>query len=288
MTALRLFPVAIPSVQDWPSNGHLIADVVELGYIQPDDTVLDVTYGRGNWWTRHRPTHLVEHDLALDGVDFRDLPESDGSVDVVAFDPPYVPQGGTTHEETHEFRDRFGLNGAPTNRLELTELILDGFAECCRVVRPGGIVLVKCQPFQSGKKFHHVPAIVIGYAEDLGVSLIDELVHRRNTGPTSCDRFNHSRSNRSHLLVFRRRRRAARAASVLNWSPPAMRPPATEPVSSCATDTPADVVDDRAGFAWRCLDCSWRSRSRGSVAHEHVSIHRTVTGHALGCREIVS
>lgn len=40
-------------------------------------------------------------------------------------------------------------------------------------------------------------------------------------------------------------------------------------------------------FAWRCLDCPWRSRARGPVAHEQVRIHHTVTGHALACRKIV-
>lgn len=45
---------------------------------------------------------------------------------------------------------------------------------------------------------------------------------------------------------------------------------------------------ERPGFAWRCLACPWRSRSRGPVAHDHVRTHHIVTGHALGCREIVA
>lgn len=51
---------------------------------------------------------------------------------------------------------------------------------------------------------------------------------------------------------------------------------------------PVDADVDRPGFAWRCIGCSWRSRSRGPVAHEHVRIHQVVTGHALSCREIVA
>lgn len=53
-------------------------------------------------------------------------------------------------------------------------------------------------------------------------------------------------------------------------------------------DDRADQVVERPGFAWRCLGCSWRSRSRGAVAHEHVRIHHIVTGHALGCREVLA
>jgi hypothetical protein len=212
----------VMSVSDWPSNGHLIESAaVDLGYITQTDVVLDVTYGRGNWWTRWAPSQLLTHDLAIDGVDFRDLPESDGSIDVVCYDPPYIPLGGTDNADVGVFRDRYGLHGAPKSRLELSHLILDGFAECCRVVRPGGLVLVKCQPFHTGKYFLHMPSIVIGYAESLGVRLIDELVHRRGPGPVSSDRFNHSRQNRSHLLVFRRRQRARRSNTVLTWQPPA-------------------------------------------------------------------
>lgn len=208
------------AVTDWPTNGHLIQTVArDLGYISADDIVLDVTYGRGNWWTLWRPEQLLTHDLAIDGVDFRRLPERTGSIDVVAYDPPYIPLGGTSNADVGVFRDRFGLEGAPKRRLELSRLILDGFQECCRVVRPGGIVLVKCQPFQTGKHFCHMPAIVIGYAEDLGVRLIDELVHRRGTGPSSAERFHHARQNRSHLLVFRRRQRARRRNTILDWRP---------------------------------------------------------------------
>jgi hypothetical protein len=229
----RMSPRYTLAVSDWPSNGHLIEAVAtELGYLKSTDLVLDVTYGRGNWWTRWQPEQLRTHDLAIDGVDFRRLPERSASVDVVAFDPPYVPQGGTTHQETSEFRDRFGLNGAPKKRLELSELILDGLQECARVVRPGGVILMKCQPFQSGKHFHHMPAIVIGYAEVLELRLIDELVHRRTTGPSSAKRFHHARQNRSHLLVFRRRQRARRRASVLRWRPHSV----TNPIEQLLSD----------------------------------------------------
>lgn len=132
-------PTPVLAVTDWPSNGHLIETVaVDLGYLRVTDVVLDVTYGQGNWWTRWRPTQLLTHDLDLDGVDFRALPELDESVDAVAFDPPYVPQGGSKHAPTDGYRQRYGLHHAPTNRHELTELVLDGLTEAARVVRRGG------------------------------------------------------------------------------------------------------------------------------------------------------
>ena len=56
--------------------------------------MVDLTYGRGGLWTVYCPARLIEHDIRLDGVDFRALPEASSSVDVAVFDPPYIAQGG--------------------------------------------------------------------------------------------------------------------------------------------------------------------------------------------------
>lgn len=208
MTAARLFPLEHLACTDWATNAEMVAALHELGYLGDGDRVLDVTYGRGLWWSEFRPADLIAHDLhTVDGVDFRDLPEPDEFADVTVLDAPYVPQGGTDHEHTAEFRDRYGLNGAPQHRTELTHLILDGLAEAVRVTRRGGLVIVKCQPFQSGKVFHNMPAIICRYAEGLGVRQIDQGVMRRRPGPSSPQVFNHLRSNYSVVLVFQRRTR---------------------------------------------------------------------------------
>lgn len=207
----RLFATPVLAVQDWPTNGHLIADVAEL-YFAPDARVLDVTYGSGKWWTIYRPTNLVTHNRAVDGVDFRNLPHADATFDVVAFDPPYVP-GGTTADDDDPitgYHRRYGLHDdddCPRNVEELTALIVGGLSECARVVVKGGYVLVKCQPFQAGRIFHHMPRTVMNAAETMGLRLVDEFIHRRRPGPTSADEFNRARRNHSNLLIFDRRHR---------------------------------------------------------------------------------
>lgn len=205
----RLFAAPVLAVQDWPTNGHLIADVAEL-YIAPDARVLDVTYGGGKWWTVYRPTNLVALNRSVDGIDFRRLPMADALFDVVAFDPPYVP-GGTTADDDEPitaYHRRYGLDDdCPRSTEELTALILAGLAECARVVRRGGLVLVKCQPYQAGRIFHHMPTTIITAAGGLGLRLMDEFIHRRRPGPTSADEFNRARRNHSNLLVFDRRHR---------------------------------------------------------------------------------
>ena len=84
------------AVTSWASNAELIRDCARLGYLRPDDLVVDVTFGLGTWWRIYKPEHFLGYDLdptkAPDGksTDFRSLPHPAGSVDVVAFDPHAV------------------------------------------------------------------------------------------------------------------------------------------------------------------------------------------------------
>ena len=106
------------------TNADLIAAIAPL-YLT--GSVLDVTYGEGKWWTRYQPAEFTAHDLyKLDGVDFRHLPEPDDSVDVVCFDPPYIPAGGgSTTRDTRGFRGRFGLLDVYRSQAELDALIAE-------------------------------------------------------------------------------------------------------------------------------------------------------------------
>lgn len=191
----------------WSTNGAMIADVHRLGYITDLDRVLDPTYGRGRWWTEYLPQHLTAHDLKTDGVDFRRLPEAAGSFDVVAFDPPYIAPGGRTTSTTPDFNDRYGLVDVPKTPDSVTALILAGVVEFHRVLRPDGLLLLKCMNYVSGGRYRPAAYDVLRGAEQIGFRLVDELVHLRHPGPQpSRDRQHHARRNYSLLFVLRRDR----------------------------------------------------------------------------------
>jgi len=119
----------IVAAQSWKSNAEMIVTLRDLGYVS--GRVLDPTYGLGNWWKLWQPDDLVAHDLKLDGVDFRELPVSDGLFDTIAFDPPYIPQGGRDTSTLNEgsestFIDRYGLRHGPSTNTTLLELIVAG------------------------------------------------------------------------------------------------------------------------------------------------------------------
>jgi len=197
------FSGTVQSVVRARTNGPLIAAAATL-WIQPDDLVVDATYGRGNFWTRYRPERLVTHDIALDGVDLRHLPEADQTVDVVVLDPPYIAQGGRDTSTVPEFLDRYGLDDGPKTPAAIEALVAAGISEAGRVLKPGGRLMVKCMDYISGGKFiggrHHVVTTALAS----GFDQVDEFIHVSGLGPQPPGRRQvHSRRAHSFLCVFR-------------------------------------------------------------------------------------
>ena len=186
---------------NWPTNAHLIEDVAALHFLDTD-TVLDVTYGRGKWWTRYHPKHLLAHDLyTLDGVDFRDLPEADNAVDIIAFDPPYVAMGGRTTSKLPDMTDRYGMIDAPRTPLELRAYIAEGLAECARVA--SDLVIVKCQDYISSGMYQPATHWLLEDAQKCGLSILDRFEHVTRPRPQPPGRRQvHARRNLSTLFVL--------------------------------------------------------------------------------------
>ena len=192
----------VHSVIECRENGPLIAAVGVL-WIKPSDLVMDVTYGQGNFWTVLRPERFIAHDLAVDGVDFRQLPEADGSVDVIVFDPPYIPQGGRETSTTPDFLNRYGLVTVPKTTEELEELIAAGMKECARVLAPKGRLLVKCMDYINGARYRQGRHHAVQTAHELGLRQVDEFVHYSGTGPQpERESQYHSRRTHTFLCVF--------------------------------------------------------------------------------------
>ena len=198
------FPDTVQSVVASARNGPLIAAAATL-WISDTDKVLDVTYGKGNFWTEFQPEHFTSHDLAIDGVDFRNLPESDGSVDVLVFDPPYIPQGGRDTSTIQDFLSAYGLHDAPKTDVDLFVWIGEGITEACRVLAPRGRLFVKCADFVHGGKYIPGRHRIVELAELAELEQVDEFVHFSGTGPQPPrPRQLHSRRAHSFLCVFQK------------------------------------------------------------------------------------
>lgn len=196
----------IMAIDQWTNNGHLIADCHKLKYIENLDTVLDVTYGYGTFWSVWKPKGYLFHGSDIDpskspddpqGVDFRKLPHDDKSFDVVVYDPPYKMNG----QPTQESDERYGVH-EKTRWQDRWELIYEGLNECCRVAKRR--VLFKCQSGVVSGRVRWQDIEAVSVAESCGFGLRDRfefLSYRPQPEGTSQKT---ARRNSSTLLVLER------------------------------------------------------------------------------------
>jgi len=197
--------MTILSVARRRTNGELLAEVHELGYIRDTDRVLDPTYEKGLWWTEYRPPLLTHRSRADEpDFDFRSTFYPNASFDVVAFDPPYVAKGGRATSGIKDMDRRYGQVDCPPTPELLQALIEDGMTEMVRVLVPRGILLVKCKDYISSGKLFEGTYKVRQHAEKLDLTCVDKLVMVTGAGPQpERKRQVHSRNNSSTLYVFR-------------------------------------------------------------------------------------
>jgi hypothetical protein len=191
------------------TNADLIVACHRLGYIRDDDIVLDPTYGLGRWWTKWRPAKLWASDIIGerskynfgDPVDFRDIPLSDGEVDVVAFDPPYKLNGtGGSHPSD----EGYGVDGEYRSWQSKHELIRDGMTECTRVLKVGGVLLAKMQDQVCSGHVRWQTKEFWVHATSIGLDLVDELHLLSYRAQPEGRRQLHARRNFSTLQVYRK------------------------------------------------------------------------------------
>lgn len=132
------------------TNDELFPQILSL-YVPKESKVADVTFGRGVFWKSIEPGdyELVRSDITT-GVDCRKLPYDDLSLDCVVFDPPYMhTPGGTAHQNHQNFESYYQNNGTENPNVKYHEAVLDlyfkGSKEAFRVLKPNGILILKCQ-----------------------------------------------------------------------------------------------------------------------------------------------
>ena len=191
-------------------NEDTFPHVLDL-YVAPGSLVADVTFGKGVFW-RNVPGERYEL-LATDiqtGVDCRDLPYGNGTIDCVVLDPPYMHSPGGTAHTVHTAFERHYRNNVTGNRTTkkyheaVLELYEDAGKEAYRVLRERGVLIVKCQDevCANRQRFTHVEIMQsyerLGFiTEDLFV-----VVRQNRPGVSRTVRQVHARKNHSYFLVF--------------------------------------------------------------------------------------
>jgi len=205
------------------TSADLFPQILRL-HVPKGATIADTTYGQGVFWRKVPPEdyQLLRSDLH-NGVDARSLPYQDQTLDAVVFDPPWMPTSSgetyTTSAESSAFERYYRNNQRKASSRSYMEAILglyyDAAAEALRVLKQGGIYIVKCQDQIHANRqwFVHVDLMVglrsMGFTqEDLFI-----LMRHNRPGVSRILRQAHARKNSSFFLVFRKHTPRVRARS---------------------------------------------------------------------------
>lgn len=202
-------------------NADIFPDILKL-HVPEGSLVADVTWGKGVFWKNvPQNAYRVKGSDIATGVDCLDLPYEDKSIDCVVLDPPYM-EGFYRQETKHKagsgthksFADAYSngdekngdsLNtGAKKWHAAVTDMYFKAGKEAHRVLRPKGILIVKCQDEVSANKQYLTHVEIINEYEKLGYYTKDLFVVVR-TGKPAVSRLKqqvHARKNHSYFLVF--------------------------------------------------------------------------------------
>ena len=198
------------------ANDQCFAQLMAL-HVSDGATVADVTHGRGNFWKRvpNGKYDVKATDLA-DGVDCRKLPYGDETIDAEVHDPPYVagffrPRkvGAAYQDFTHRYSANFSEDG-PRYHDGVLALYRDAAKEACRVLKPGGVLVLKCQDeVHAGRQYLTHIEIVNALAPQYHAKDLFVVVRKGGNfaarGRAKRARQHHARKNHSYFLVFEKR-----------------------------------------------------------------------------------
>ncbi len=192
-------------------NQYVFPKVLDL-YVPKGSVIADVTYGKGVFWryVDEEDYELLRSDIAT-GIDCRDLPYEDNAIDCVVLDPPYMhTPGGTAHVGHQNYEAYYRNNSVTNSGKKYHEAVLDLYfsasREALRVLKPKGILIVKCQDEVCANRQRLTHVEVINELENYGFIVEDLFVVVRNGKPgvSRIIRQKHARKNHSYFLVFRK------------------------------------------------------------------------------------
>lgn len=202
-------------------NNEEIFPLILSLYVPIGSTIADVTYGKGVFWKKVNPNDYILYfsDIKT-GVDCRNLPYDNHSIDCVVIDPPYM-EGFYRRNNSHlagngtfsSFRESYSdgsiyvqKEGTPKYHDAVLDMYYSAGYEAVRVLKKKGILIVKCQDEVSANKQHLTHVEIINEYTQHGLIVEDLFVMVRNNKPniSTLRKQVHARKNHSYFLVFRK------------------------------------------------------------------------------------
>ena len=159
------------------SQEELLAWIIAL-YIPSGTFELDPTFSQGGFYRSgiiHRPQLCFDLHPICEGVreaDCRALPLSSASISSMIVDLPFLATTGASLGTTNgnKINRRFSVCSSET---ELATLYQDTLYEAWRVLKPGGMLVMKCQDKVSSGKQYMTHCMIYNWARDTGFETLD-------------------------------------------------------------------------------------------------------------------
>ena len=184
------------------SNADLMVNVEAL-WFREDDFVVDATWGKGNFWKKTVRQPDGKHDLILDGVLMHDLPYENESVDVVVVDPPYRPNHGSKRSPAGGLHEAYQVGAGKVDTInDVLDLYSGAIIEAYRIVKPGGLITVKCQDLSYSSRLHMVTIDILNMMLETGWDFGDQFILMSNSQIISSKWVKQQRARRSHSVMW--------------------------------------------------------------------------------------
>lgn len=185
-------------------QNRILRDIMRL-YTNGEPFSVDPTYSKGIFF-RKLPQPQLKFDIEPQYPDVikasaNNLPLDDASVQSVIFDPPFM--ASKSPNNPGKIKSRFTAFNSIT---EMWEMYQSSLVEFWRILRPGGIVVFKCQDaVSSGKNwFSHFQ--IEKYAREIGYEQLDLFVlgSKHVMISSTWKRQMHARKSHSYFIVLQK------------------------------------------------------------------------------------
>ena len=159
------------------SQDEILSWIIRL-YIPSGAFELDPTFSQGGFYrsgTIIRPSLCFDILPICDGVreaDCRALPLPDSAIASMIVDLPFLATTGASLKtpDGNKINRRFSVCASET---ELNALYQAALHEAWRVLKPGGVLVMKCQDKVSGGKQYMMHCSLFEWARDIGFETLD-------------------------------------------------------------------------------------------------------------------
>jgi hypothetical protein len=197
-------------------NADLFPQILTL-HVRPGSVVADVTFGSGVFWKKvPKGLYTVKTTDIADGIDCRNLPYENQSLDCVVLDPPYMEgffrkssshkAGGGTHSAFRSYYSNGDekADDAAKWHAAVSDLYFKAGREAHRVLKDNGILIVKCQDEVSANRQWLTHIEIYNEYHTLGFYCKDLFVVVRENRPVVArlKKQVHARKNHSYFMIF--------------------------------------------------------------------------------------